>query len=563
MSLVIVAIPEEEDRVHKISSEKVPHLTLLYLGEAEDADTAQIMQFVQHAVTLSEHGPFYLDVDRRGTLGEAEADVLFFSKRSWNLKWIKQFRGQLLQNEQIRTAFDAAEQHLEAPQEWLPHLTLGYPETPAKKPPPENDYPLYSVAFNRIAVWDGDFSGPEFRLEWPDRELEGDLAVAYHDAMKAELLHYGVKGMRWGQRSSDGTRGGLRGRSDKRKQVLADRKERGVPAKGTARASAGKKVKSGAKKTGRGLVQVAKDVYFESEMGRDSARNRVTHAASKNWAEKDVPRLNAQYSGTKAGTVKGRLKNPLAKETIEYRSKSRAAYRDRLNEEVAKLPGNASGNKRYEISDNGKTNANYLWDIKVVDTKRSSGLDHAAKDEEPVLEDFRVQPTFDDDGLIIGFKQVPMDLQQSAGEVFTEALIHGTPELGEAFILEHYGVKGMRWGFRRSTPTAVAPEASSRVPQGNKRKTKVVTKGGENHPASQDAIKVEQARAKLKKSGPKALTNQELREVADRIRLEQQAVQLDRSKGSTFVRKLLGDQGKQAANEVVRETIREAREKVK
>jgi 2'-5' RNA ligase len=129
-NLVIVAIPEEQDKVWKISSEKVPHLTLLFLGDSDsNPHVEDIVLFVEHAVEICQHGPFYLDVDRRGTLGPDNADVVFFSTRSWNLKWIKQFRSQLLQNENIRTAYDAADQY----DEWQPHLTMGYPVTPAKK----------------------------------------------------------------------------------------------------------------------------------------------------------------------------------------------------------------------------------------------------------------------------------------------------------------------------------------------------------------------------------------------------------------------------------------------
>jgi 2'-5' RNA ligase len=158
MSLVIVALPAAEERVWKISSEKKPHLTLLFLGDNEEsADLEQIMLFVQHATQLCEHGSFYLDVDERGTLGEDEADVLFFNKRSWNLKWIKEFRSQLLQNPAIKTAYDSAEQY----DEWTPHLTLGYPETPAKPIPDDwPDRPFYGIEFDRIAVWTGDYEGP-------------------------------------------------------------------------------------------------------------------------------------------------------------------------------------------------------------------------------------------------------------------------------------------------------------------------------------------------------------------------------------------------------------------
>jgi 2'-5' RNA ligase len=371
-NLVIVAIPEENDRVWKISSEQVPHLTLLFLGDADNnPHTESIVQFVEHAVTLSEHGPFYLDVDHRGTLGPDEADVLFFSNRSWNLRWIKQFRGQLLQNEQVRSAYDSVPQHT-APQDWVPHLTLGYPDTPAKADPNDEPFghPIYSAAFDRIAVWTGDYDGPEFRLEWPDRELEGDLAVAWADEQKKAMRHNGLKT----------------------------------------------------------LVK---------------------------------PKAEAKAKETEAPEVK-----------------------------------------------------------------------------------------------------VEGDQTATHGEAFVSGLVHGQIEDGEAFVLEHYGVKGMRWGMRRSAPSAVAPKATSKVPAGNRRKTKVKVEGGQNHPAHEDAIKVEQAKAKLKKSGPKALSNQELRDVANRVQLENQVSVLTSHKGRQFVSRQLQSEGQNLARAGVRTGVKKGAKKV-
>src|SRR5205814_3863725 len=103
-SLVIVAIPAEDDLVWKVSSEKVPHLTLLYLGEFEPDDNVQRMaDFVEHAIR--DHGPFYLDVDYRGELGPDKADVLFF-ENGWDSKWIKSVRVQLLHQKDIPTECD-------------------------------------------------------------------------------------------------------------------------------------------------------------------------------------------------------------------------------------------------------------------------------------------------------------------------------------------------------------------------------------------------------------------------------------------------------------------------
>src|SRR5436190_21804559 len=67
-NLVIAAIPDENDRVWKVSSEKVPHLTLLFLGDVEAVKNLdQIILFVEHAANTTLRR-FYLPVDRRGEL---------------------------------------------------------------------------------------------------------------------------------------------------------------------------------------------------------------------------------------------------------------------------------------------------------------------------------------------------------------------------------------------------------------------------------------------------------------------------------------------------------------
>src|SRR4051794_24247518 len=109
-NLVIVALPDEQDRVWKVSSEKKPHLTLLWLGEADNVQNLDIiMQFVEHAASTTLKR-FYLPVDKRGVLGDDEADVLFFKKNRYDTKAIWDFRAALLQEPNIKTAFDSAEQ---------------------------------------------------------------------------------------------------------------------------------------------------------------------------------------------------------------------------------------------------------------------------------------------------------------------------------------------------------------------------------------------------------------------------------------------------------------------
>lgn len=193
-NLVIVAIPAEDEYVRRISSEKVPHMTLLYLGEGVARPNAQrIADFLEHAAKTS-LTRFGLDVDHRGTLGEDKADVLFFGNDYGGAQDIIDFRSVLLKDPTIRQAYDSVTQY----PEWTPHLTLGYPATPAK--PDERDYPgTHWVSFDRVALWTGDYDGPEFELG-----RMSDMALpAYHTARgESFLAHYGVKGMKWGVRRS-------------------------------------------------------------------------------------------------------------------------------------------------------------------------------------------------------------------------------------------------------------------------------------------------------------------------------------------------------------------------
>lgn len=217
-NLVIVALPTEDDYVNRISSEKVPHLTLLFLGEnaAKVPNLSRILDFTRHAAdqTLMRFG---LEVERRGVLGENEADVLFFSKSKWSgLETVKNYRSFLLKDNNIKTAFDMADQH----EEWLPHLTLGYPETPAH--PDERDYPgITYVTFDRIAVWFGDYEGIEFPLKTWDWDMDVAMSSIENGVMSDEdiLSHHGVKGQKWGVRrqSPSGPQGVIV--SDKKKKI--------------------------------------------------------------------------------------------------------------------------------------------------------------------------------------------------------------------------------------------------------------------------------------------------------------------------------------------------------
>jgi 2'-5' RNA ligase len=187
--VAIVAIPSDDDYVWKLSSEEIPHMTLLYLGEAEEMDEVDAAAYIAHVVKTSMHR-FGMEVARRGTLGDDEADVLFFAK--YNCANLEEIRSYLLAEPGIRYAYETAEQF----PGWVPHLTMGYPDDPAK--PDERDYPGVTwVNFDRLALWIDDFEGPEFPL--PDN-CDDEMRMSDDDS--DDLYHFGVKGMQWGVRKS-------------------------------------------------------------------------------------------------------------------------------------------------------------------------------------------------------------------------------------------------------------------------------------------------------------------------------------------------------------------------
>lgn len=150
---VIVAIPAADDPIWDASSEPVPHMTMIWLGKQEFTDEPwqAILAGVRSAAEQfgELEGPQEVAVTSREPLGDDDADVLMVDPGK-----MANLRDYMLTHETIRAAFDAVEQY---PQ-WTPHVTLGYPETPAKGEPGE------TIRFDRLAVWDGDYEGEEFPM---------------------------------------------------------------------------------------------------------------------------------------------------------------------------------------------------------------------------------------------------------------------------------------------------------------------------------------------------------------------------------------------------------------
>ena len=281
-SIAIVAIPTDNDRTHSVSSEKKAHMTLLFLGEhSKDVDLEALNGYVEHVANSFNHG-LYMEVEKRGVLGDNEADVLFFKKNSWTHRAAETMRHQLLQDAQIKRLYESAEQY----PEWISHLTLGYPDKPAKK----IDHPINYVNFDRLALWVGDYIGPEFKFSEGDTVAE-PIMYSDDEVLDVFLTHYGVKGMRWGirknQSSNSGTKETAVSRLKKRLQGPDGPEEVAV------KATPGRKVKT----TG-GRARNASDDAINAARTRQIAKKSTTDALSNDELQSLVTRMNLeqQYS---------------------------------------------------------------------------------------------------------------------------------------------------------------------------------------------------------------------------------------------------------------------------
>jgi len=134
-------------------------------------------------------------------------------------------------------------------------------------------------------------------------------------------------------------------------------------------------------------------------------------------------------------------------------------------------------------------------------------------------------------------------------------------EEGEGFanaFLEHYGIKGMKWGVHRKASSQHEDrtvEGSTRTKLGFHKKpqlsgpspivlktapgAKIKTAGGQNHSPSEDAKRVAVFKQQAKASTTDSLSTKELRDLVDRMNLEQQYGRLNpqqESLGKKFVK---------------------------
>ena len=501
-SLAIVALPAKDDYVYKISSEKVPHLTLLFLGDdaTKVNNLPKILDFVGHAAKQSLLR-FGLEVDKRGELGPELADVLFFSKTKWSgFETVNNYRSYLLKDNNIRTAYDSATQF----PEFTPHLTLGYPATPAK--PDNRDYPGISyVQFDRIAVWFGDYEGIEFPLKAYEWDMPMDMAmsdITTTNVVDDILKHFGKKGMRWGIRRDHSPAAVSRRTAEKKNKQDEKfiKKSRGntLDPRYTLKAKANYQVNKAAIKA---MKPEMKALNKKPEYNTREAKVQIKKNKHSYKPDPATYPIAAKYH----------------KETSDIYMKNIRAVAPKF------MKTSASGRLEQKLII-GKE----YWQVDVVEVK-------SAKHSDMTSLSFKVRPIFDDEGYIIDFEHVDDSMMQT--DLFVDDFF------------EHYGKKGMRWGIRTesSGPQNISVKGNR---FGGK---KLRTSGGKGFPAHADAVRARTIGQKGKKSGLKALSNQELQAYSKRLNMEQNVKRLnynEKSAPSKFIATLLGQTGKNSANAV-------------
>ena len=176
-------------------------------------------------------------------------------------------------------------------------------------------------------------------------------------------------------------------------------------------------------------------------------------------------------------------------------------------EKAANTRVSKTGNKKLGVIENHDGS----WDVIVRD------VEHAEGDNVLTM----VELTFNDTGHIVGFKFVPKH-----PELLQEELV------GE--FLEHFGVKGMKWGVKRAEK--------------------------KNAASSDDARAANEARAKVKQAGgTHALSNKELQDLVTRMNLERQFNSLKPDSKTKVAAKFVADvmvsAGKQQAQKLAQDQI--------
>lgn len=182
---IVALIPRESDPITAASSEPA-HITMAWLGDAADLspEDQQALRDEVSAYFSQVSDIITASVVERGTLGEDDADVVFLDGEG-----LRALRDGLVALPKVAEVMARVEQY----PEWTPHVTLGYPDSPAN-----GEYAGETVEFDAASLWVGtDRADMKFELDEEAPVDENDEMDPTDEEMAAGLDEMGGEPVPW------------------------------------------------------------------------------------------------------------------------------------------------------------------------------------------------------------------------------------------------------------------------------------------------------------------------------------------------------------------------------
>lgn len=183
---IIGLLPKADDPIVAASSEPA-HITMLWFGSVADLSEEDLSALAEAAALWAgkADGIITASVTERGTLGNDEADVVFVDGEG-----LRAFRDGMAADPTLAEMMGRVGQY----ETWTPHVTLGYPESPAN-----GEYDGETVEFDRLVLWAGTetteyaLGGGEEEAPVADEEKEPEAVEASGQEWYGVLAPIGVE----------------------------------------------------------------------------------------------------------------------------------------------------------------------------------------------------------------------------------------------------------------------------------------------------------------------------------------------------------------------------------